>query len=328
VRHIDLFSGIGGFALACKWVWGDEYENVGHSEIEKFPCQVYHKHFSESRCLGDITKIKWWSVITNTESKQAFTTKPKGLHAEPCLSNIRIDLITGGFPCQPFSVAGKRRGKEDDRFLWHEMLRAIQEVKPRWILAENVSGIESMALDEVLSSLEVEGYTNCEGRTEIIPFVIPACAVNAPHRRDRVWIVAHSTRGRISRQGRIQRSRESERADSSRTSSNTEQPDCGSQYSAHNTTSNELSNTNTNGEYCEKHERGNQFRQERRKGASRRSIYEPVWQESWLEVATRLCRMDDGVRNRVDRLKGLGNAIVPQVAEVILRAIKEMELNK
>lgn len=129
MKHIDLFSGIGGFALAAKWCWGDEYENVGHSEIEKFPCQVYHKHFPESECLGDITKIDW--------------TKWRGT----------VDVLSGGWPCQPFSVAGKRKGNKDDRHLWPEVFRLIQAIKPRWFVGENVAGHVTLGIDIVRKSV-------------------------------------------------------------------------------------------------------------------------------------------------------------------------------
>ena len=159
MKHLDLFSGIGGFSLAARWTWKGNYENVGHCEIEEFPCKVYHKHFPESRCLGDITKVEW----------------KKGM----------AEMVTGGFPCQPFSLAGKQNGREDDRYLWKSMFKAIQEIKPNWVVAENVPGIINMALDEVLSDLEGEAY-------EVQTFDIPACAIDAPHRRSRIWIIAHA----------------------------------------------------------------------------------------------------------------------------------------
>ena len=195
MKHIDLFCGLGGFALAASRVWGGDYHNIGHSEIEKFPCKIYHKHFPESECLGDISKIRWDKVVENSKSIRCNGEKQKSKRAIRGFGQSRagddggIHLLTGGFPCQPFSIAGKRRGKEDYRSLWHEMFRAIREVKPRYVLAENVTGIESMELENVLADLEGAGYTNCEGETKIIPLIIPACALNAPHRRDRVWIV-------------------------------------------------------------------------------------------------------------------------------------------
>jgi DNA-cytosine methyltransferase len=162
MRHIDLFSGIGGFALAASWVWGDEYENVGHSEVEPYACKVYHKHFSGSKCLGDITKIEW-------QEGQA-------------------DLITGGFPCQPHSVAGKRKGAEDSRDLWGECVRAVRVVRPRFALFENVPGLfisnGGRFFNRVVSDLASIGY-DAEWQ------VLSAEAVGAPHLRKRVWIVAY-----------------------------------------------------------------------------------------------------------------------------------------
>ena len=214
MRHIDLFSGIGGFALAAKWTWGDEYVNFGHSEIEAYPCKVYHRHFPESECLGDITKIKWGRVIANAASRKTDSAKPRGLHAQSRGKSAdarRIDLLTGGVPCQPASVAGKRRGTEDDRWLWPEALRAVRELKPGWLIFENPNGILSLQggvpFDEVLSALEDEGYQN-NGKGQIEPFIIPACAVNAPHRRNRVWIVAYRQETKLERSRRTRRRRQ------------------------------------------------------------------------------------------------------------------------
>lgn len=159
--HLDLFSGIGGFGLAAQWAG---YTTVGFVEIDPFCQRVLKKHWPEVLIHDDI---------------RTFTSD---------LVGRPIDLLTGGFPCQPFSVAGKRLGKEDDRALWPEMLRVIHDVRPRWVLGENVAGHISMGLDGVLADLEEIGYS-------CWPVVVPACAVNAPHRRDRVWIMAHAERG-------------------------------------------------------------------------------------------------------------------------------------
>jgi DNA (cytosine-5)-methyltransferase 1 len=324
MRHLDLFSGIGGFALAAKWCWGSEYENAGHSEIEEFPCRVYHKHFPESKCLGDITRIDWKEYAG------------------------RVDLLTGGFPCQPFSVAGKRKGREDDRWLWHEMYRAIREIKPRRVVGENVAGIINMALDQVLSEMESQGYT-----TET--FIIPACAVNAPHKRDRVWIIAYTDKDgemgkRFDRNGdnkkwnsaqevqewqnkfvgttqsnKISNVENATSIRRNRRSKNGRQIlECKTaQIEAKGSNSKNRINPDTNSEHSKEHIGRNQLRQTGREETLGWSIYEPSWQESWFEVAARLCRVDDGVRDRVHRLKGLGNAIVPQVAYEIFKAIKQ-----
>ena len=153
--HLDLFSGIGGFALAAKW---NGYRTVGFCDNEPYAQAVLKKHWPEVPCHKDIREVRG------------------ELYAG-------VTLLTGGFPCQPFSVAGKQRGKDDNRYLWPEMLRVIQEAKPTWIIGENVAGIVNLALDQALSDLEGQDY-------EVQSFVIPACAVNAPHRRDRVWICA------------------------------------------------------------------------------------------------------------------------------------------
>jgi DNA (cytosine-5)-methyltransferase 1 len=162
LKHASLFTGIGGFDLAASWMG---WENVFQCEIEPF-CQKILKYFYPQSEL--FTDIK--------------TSNFEKYHGT-------IDIITGGFPCQPFSVAGKRRGTDDDRYLWAEMLRAIREVQPRWIVAENVCGLltmqSGMVFERVCADLENAGY-------EVQPFVVPACAVGAPHRRDRVWIVACS----------------------------------------------------------------------------------------------------------------------------------------
>lgn len=162
MRVLSLFSGVGlgdlGLTMAGM-------EIVGQCEKEKF-------------CL-DILKLRWpdvykWEDIKNVTGKEV---KQK---------SGAIDLVAGGFPCQPFSTAGNQRGDQDDRHLWPEMLRVISEVRPTWVLGENVPGIIPIALDDVLNDLEACGYTTMP------PIVFPAHACGAPHRRDRVWIVGYS----------------------------------------------------------------------------------------------------------------------------------------
>lgn len=162
MRHASLFSGIGGFDLAAEWMG---WENVFHCEIAEFPRKILNYYWPNA--------ITYENIITTD-----FT-----------IHRGRIDVLTGGFPCQPYSLAGKRRGKDDDRHLWPEMLRTIREIQPRWVVGENVFGLVNwnggLVFDEVQADLETEGY-------KVQPFVLPACAVNAPHRRDRVWFVAYS----------------------------------------------------------------------------------------------------------------------------------------
>jgi DNA (cytosine-5)-methyltransferase 1 len=162
MTHGSLFSGIGGFDLAAEWMG---WQNIFHCEIGEFPRKILKHHFPNSICYEDIKKTDF--------------TKHRG----------QIDIISGGFPCQPYSNAGKRRGKEDDRHLWPEMCRVIREVQPRFVVGENVAGLLSwnngMVFHEIITDLENEGY-------ETQAFLIPACATNAPHRRDRIWFVAYS----------------------------------------------------------------------------------------------------------------------------------------
>ena len=162
MKHIGLFEGIGGFSLAARWMG---WETIAWCEWNPFGQQVLKHHFPNAKPHGDITKTD-------------FT-----IYRGQC------DILTGGFPCQPYSQAGKRLGKEDDRHLWPEMLRAIREIQPSWVVGENVRGLTNwnggLVFDEVQADLEAEGY-------EVLPFLLPACAVNAPHRRDRIWFIAYS----------------------------------------------------------------------------------------------------------------------------------------
>ena len=186
--HASLFSGIGGFDLAAEWVG---WKNVFHCEINEFCAQILKYHFPNADHYEDI--------------KTTDFTKWRG----------KINVLSGGFPCQPFSLAGRRKGAEDDRYLWPQMLRAIQEIKPDWVVGENVAGIITMVqpgkavelgrsatlfgedykdeeiqqqyvIETMCQDLEHSGYS-------IQPILIPACAVGAPHRRDRVWFIANRT---------------------------------------------------------------------------------------------------------------------------------------
>ena len=163
MTHASLFSGIGGFDLAAEWAG---WTNSFNCEIDPFCRKILKYHFPDAEQYGDIRT------------------------ADFTIWRDRIDVLTGGFPCQPFSLAGKGTGTEDDRYLWPEMLRVIRAVRPRWVVGENVFGIvnwsEGMVFDKVCSDLEAAGY-------EVQPYIIPACGVGAPHRRDRCWFVAHRT---------------------------------------------------------------------------------------------------------------------------------------
>lgn len=185
MNHASLFSGIGGAEVAASMMG---WQNLFHCEIQEFPRKVLDYWFPNSESYEDITKTDF--------------TKWHG----------KVDVLTGGFPCQPFSLAGRRKGADDNRYLWPQMLRAIRQIHPTWVVGENVAGIKTMVescqvtqmgrtddlfeenhiyreesrftLDKICADLEAEGYS-------VQPIVIPACAIGAPHRRDRVWIVAH-----------------------------------------------------------------------------------------------------------------------------------------
>lgn len=157
--HIDLFSGGGGFSLAAEWMG---WETIIHCESHPFARRLLEHHFPKTPILGNIKEIDF--------------TPWKG----------KADVLTGGFPCQPFSISGKRKGTSDDRYLWPEMLRAIREIQPRWVVPENVYGIVNwnggLVFETVCADLENEGY-------EVQPYVLPACGVDAPHRRYRVFFI-------------------------------------------------------------------------------------------------------------------------------------------
>ena len=163
LTHLSLFSGIGGLDLAAEWAG---FKTIGQCEWADYPTKVLEKHWPD---------VPRWKDI-RTLTKESFYEKT---------GRRTVDIISGGFPCQPFSVAGKQRGKEDDRYLWPEMVRVIKELRPTWVVGENVAGIVRMALPDILSELEACGY-----RTRA--FLIPACAVGARHRRYRVAIVAYA----------------------------------------------------------------------------------------------------------------------------------------
>jgi len=353
LTQIDLFSGIGGFTLAAEWAG---FKTIAFCEKEPFCQKVLQKRFGA--IIADSKNNNRWKRNKKQEkckktNNGEITIYPKRLSATsrfiPIIPEIRdfdgtkyrgAALLTGGFPCQPFSVAGQRRGKEDDRYLWPEMLRVISEAKPRWILAENVPGIFRMELDTVLADLEGEGYT-------VGTFIIPACGLNAPHRRNRIWIVANSIRprtwnqnGKINDQERriSQNRRESIRQKDGEigtgriTPANSHAPDSDrfngdnagfspgeiSQFKKTEIQGSHPSNTNQS-----RPQIGEMFGQNIQQECP--SIIRDAWQENWLEVATRFCRVDDGISDRIHRLKALGNAIVPQIAYEILKNIAWIE---
>ena len=184
LTHLSLFSGIGGLDLAAEWAG---IQTVGQCEWAEYPAKVLEKHWPNVPRWKDIRTLTGDSFYERTGRRT-------------------VDIISGGFPCQPFSVAGKQRGKEDDRYLWPEMVRVIKELRPTWVVGENVAGIVRMALADILSELEACGY---QTRT----FLVPACAIGARHRRYRVAIVAHSdSGGQLYRQNEIKSTKRGKQA--------------------------------------------------------------------------------------------------------------------
>lgn len=264
MRHLDLFSGIGGFALAARWMG---WETVQFVEIDKYCQKVLAKNFKNIPIHGDI--------------KTFDGTRLRGT----------IDILTGGFPCQPFSYSGLQQGAEDYRYLWPEMFRIVRAVRPSFVVAENVHGLlnwsKGMVFERVQADLESEGY-------EVFPIILPACGVNAPHQRDRIWFVAHinSEHSAISIQQRRQDSAGNiniGRLGAAWFDSYFERERCQEQWETRAFKSNPtLPNLG----------RGNKSR-----------VGGGVY----------------GIPNRVDRIKGLGNAIVPQVVYEIFKAIESIK---
>jgi DNA (cytosine-5)-methyltransferase 1 len=286
MKHIGLFEGIGGFSLAARWAG---WETVAWCEWNEFGQKVLKYHFPKAEGFGDITKTDF--------TKYANT----------------VDIVTGGFPCQPYSVAGKRKGKEDERHLWPEMLRAIREIKPRWVVGENVLGLVNwnggLVFNEVQADLEAEGY-------EVQPYILPACAKNAPHRRDRVWFVAYDK----SKRSRGLRYQGSEKG---AYSSNELFGKCSRIYGENKLFTNATFIRGGQNEWF-----GNRKSKQSDKNGT------PI---NWGNFPTQppICGGDDGVSIRLDgitfskwrkeSLKAYGNAIVPQVALEIYKAIAAYE---
>ena len=283
--HLSLFSGIGGLDIAAEWAG---FKTVGQCEWADYPRAVLEKHWPGLP--------RWRDIRTLT--KESFYEQT-GLRT--------ITVLSGGFPCQPFSTAGKRRGKDDDRYLWPEMLRVIQEIRPRWVVGENVAGIVTLALDQVLSDLESIGYT-CQA------VIIPACAVDAPHRRDRCAIVGNSNEER--------RNKQQPAAFSSRTG----EPGSTNYTSAFATDPNRKRFQNSGHE--PKHKAF--LVQNRITNASWRKFEPGVGGmvdgvSCWMDEPGGIPRINGCVRNRVNRIQCLGNAVVPQQFYPIFRAIAELE---
>lgn len=305
LTHLSLFSGIGGLDLAAERAG---FRTVGQCEFADYPYQVLCRHWPDVPKWRDICTLSGGDFYDRT-----------GLRT--------VDVLSGRFPCQPFSVAGKRRGTEDDRYLWPEMLRVIKELRPAWVVGENVAGIINMALDQVLSDLEAQGY---ETRT----FVIPACGVDAPHRRDRVAIVAWHNDGKPNgRESLAAIPREDERQNSK---------SCGVCYDVADADQSRIQGGQASGnvEIQRKNIVEHALRcgecshvcnsastgfQNRTAGAFFRPEEEQKLKRSdWWPIEPDVGRVAHGIPHRVDRLRCLGNAVVPAQFYPIFKGIAEL----
>ena len=273
MTHGSLFSGIGGFDLAAEWMG---WENVFHCEWNEFGKRVLSHYWPNAKRYDDITKTDF--------------TIWRG----------RVDVLSGGFPCQPYSTAGKRLGKEDERHLWPEMLRAIREIAPRWVVGENVRGLVNwnggMVFDEVQADLEAAGY-------EVLPFILPACGKDAPHRRERVWFVAYANGP--GRQEQHLTTKPSRKKQPARVAMHT-------------------NSASKQGEYIRQTGEGQFNGPNSRDGVNQ-------WQN--FPTQSPICGGDDGIPTELDgitfskwrneSIKAYGNAVVPQVVYEIFKAINE-----
>ena len=322
MRFGSLFTGIGGIDLGleragmeCAWqVEKDSYCNKvlekhwpnirRYEDVKQIHGLVAHPNSQWSQPSarktvsgGQDTKTSYSQSGSGSGAGQALCTTGERTECSDCLPTV--DLLAGGFPCQPHSVAGKRRGAEDDRNLWPEYLRLIRETRPRYILAENVPGIVSTYIDTVLSDMESEGYT-CWA------FNIPACAFDAPHRRERIFIVAHTGCQPTRAEGDgVSRADGAQCGEKEQRSTARNRPADRSEDVAHAERERRCSG-DTAGQHAK-----NVGQSSKRKGAG-------FW-----NTEPDVGRVANGVPHRVHRLRGLGNAVVPQVAEWIGQRIME-----
>jgi DNA (cytosine-5)-methyltransferase 1 len=284
MTHGSLFSGIGGFDLAAEWMG---WENKFHCEWNPFGQKILKHYWPNAESFNDITKTDFTPYAN------------------------RIDVLTGGFPCQPYSTAGKRKGKDDERHLWPEMLRAIREIQPDWVVGENVRGIinwsNGMVFNEIQTDLEVSGY-------EVFPFLLPACGVNAPHERYRTWFIAYSAKFRQQKRVFESRIHSSEKyGEPARFS------DSGDVAHAECARRPQISNIIP-------------------RGFSKGDLADTTFkQNDWATWPTQppICNGDDGIPRKMDGItfpnwraesvKGGGNAIVPQLAFKIFQAIEDYQ---
>ena len=362
-KLLDLFSGIGGFSLGLERVG---FKTVAFCETDRYCKEVLQKNWKGIKIYNDVKKIKGEEIVKEFGA---------------------IDIITGGFPCQSFSVAGRRKGTDDNRYLWPDMFRVIKEIKPRWVIGENVRGIiniqDGMVFETVCTDLESEGY-------ETQTFIIPAAGVGAPHRRERVWIVGYSkhngsSTSEIERRNFEVDERSSQGKDTAgqfkRTSKPSDSEDVANsgrtsrreQSSRHQESigsgTSEKTEWSTNSDSITRSSEREKIMADSSSIQSRKPSESKGWEDSsggsidsrgdknkrteimansssgrrssqekeiqtggnssqhqgWWDIEPDVGRVAHGVSGRVHRLKGLGNSIVPQIAEEIGKAIMKVE---
>ncbi|OMP29436.1 DNA (cytosine-5-)-methyltransferase [Bacillus sp. I-2] len=306
MKSIELFAGIGGIALAAEWAG---IETVAFCEREPYCQKLLNQNFPNVPVFDDV----------RTLNRQLL--EDEGV-IEP---NGTIDIISGGFPCQPYSIAGKRRGTEDDRDLWPEMFRIIKELRPTWVVGENVANFANMELDRTVLDLESAGY-------KVQTFLIPAVAVEAPHERMRTFVVAHAdsfgrNNGRNNREKRFISSdigRQLEKGDTKRNGRiNRSGEICSVLSDTDNDQSYNVAHAKNEGDV-----RRDRFISDNDRPSNKRRDYRNREKTNdggqWWAAEPDVGRVAHGVPNRVDRIKGLGNAVVPQQIYPIFKAIVDI----
>lgn len=331
MRHGSLFSGIDGFSLAADWM---NWQNIFQVEIDNYCQKLLNKNFP------NVTKYK--------DIKEFDGTQYRGT----------VDILTGGFPCQGFSVAGKQRGKSDTRYLWPQMLRVVREIQSPWIVGENVPGIIKLALEDICLALEGENYA-------VQPFIIPSASIGAWDKRERVWIIAHLNKCTNNKNtGRIFESEKNKELETQRnevhkccispkfnpdiestiseqsgktrtgrnrcTNGNIKNSDINkfnSNNAGHN--SGAISqqqatkvqfNNNTISQGLQGHSRNDLSGREKEQ---ERQAGQANWLRDWIEVASELCRSDARVSHRMERIKALGNSVNPYIVYELFKAIEQ-----
>ena len=336
LKLLDLFSGLGGFSLGLERTGC--FKTIAFCDNNKFSKLILDKHWKGTKIYDDIREI----------TKEKFKTD--GIESP--------DIITGGFPCQPFSVAGKQKGTSDDRHLWPEMFRIIKAFKPRFVIGENVRGIiniqDGVVFEAVCTDLESEGY-------EVQPFIIPAAGVGAPHRRERVWIIAIREESMVNSDNiRFEQHIETEEEASRRRSSATFESTSNvgnTQYDGSSTTKIGRGNEEVDGRTEKRQNSSSEFERTSRSGdngnlsknvadtesslgndiqavaGTSGSTTQEVsgngssvrGESAWWDFEPDVGRVAHGIPGRVYRLKGLGNSIIPQIAQEIGNAIIKAE---